>query len=160
MLFGVGLAIPLAYVGFRFGPDFMVAARNGLLSKQEKQDYVADQKGNLKAMYNALLLYQESEGQLPHASGWMEAIESRLNTADLKDGQATKKLHRPGRSGNDFGYAMNNAFSAKYLADVKDQKAPLIYESKQTQRNANGDGSKDRDGMAISGSGELLPATR
>ncbi|MBL8048797.1 MAG: hypothetical protein JNJ45_08950 [Chthonomonas sp.] len=151
---GVALAV-FGYVGFRFGPDAYVAYKNGLFEKQQKHNYRSDDTENLKAMLAALMLYHESEGQFPVASGWMDAIESRIKTNDLADGQAIKKLQRPGAAAGEYGYALNTAFGGKYIDDVKDQTQPLIYVSKQKSRNAAGDPKVDRSGMGITVKGEI-----
>ncbi|MFN3963516.1 MAG: hypothetical protein ACK4NQ_11115, partial [Fimbriimonadaceae bacterium] len=67
----------------------------GFFEKTSKTEWDADVRGNLEALYTALRFYMDSEGQLPAAEGWIDAIEPRLRTADLKEGEAEKKIHDP-----------------------------------------------------------------
>jgi hypothetical protein len=127
--------------------------------KPDKHAYSATSEQNLKAIYQAMSLYHESEGQFPDASGWMDAMQNRLESNDLKKGEAKKKLIRPDLIGqaDQYGYSMNDAASAKYKDDIKDPSTtPLIYESKETTKNAHGDPTKNRDGLAISVDGKIL----
>jgi hypothetical protein len=101
---------------------------------------------NLKALHTALMLYQESEGQFPDASGWMEAIKMRTQTSDMKEEESIKKfinpLIRPAGAAI-FGYAMNDACSKKYNRDIPEPaKTPLIFDSQDTAWNAHGDPAK------------------
>lgn len=90
------------------------------------------------------MLYHTSEERFPEATGWMDAIEPLLNTADLKQGEAVKKLHRPDLGAGDYGYALNSACGGKYKDDVEGKdRAILVFESKDPKRNASGDPSKD-----------------
>lgn len=141
--------------------NFLFAAGRVAVEQEQvnqKREYDATSEGNLRAIYNALLLYHQSEDMFPDASGWMEAAELRLNTADLKEGEAAKKLVRPDLAGQPgaFGYAFNKALSQMYKDDVKDPKTPLVFESKETSRNASGDPATMRQGLAISVDGTIL----
>lgn len=148
--------------GIFYGPtllDFLKVFGIEGLQKPEKHAYSATSEQNLKALYQGMLLYHESEGQFPEASGWMDAIRPRLLSNDLAKGEADKKLIRPDLAGSPdtYGYAMNDLASAKYKDDIKDPaKTPLLYETKQTSRNAKGDGKEDRIGMAIAVDGTIL----
>lgn len=148
--------------GAFYGPailDFYKVYGPDILSKPERHKYAATSEQNLKAIYQGMMLYHESEGQFPLAEGWMDAIANRLKSNDLEKGEAEKKLIRPDLAGTSgaFGYAMNESTSGKYKDDVADPgTTPLIYESKQTARNAKGDARDDRDGLAISVSGAIL----
>lgn len=134
----------LAYVGYRFGPDILAAQRAGFFEKNVPKEYVGTSMDNLRALRTALLLYHTSEERFPDASGWMDAIEPLLNTADLKAGEAAKKLHRPGLAETEFGYGMNDACDGKYKDDVAGKdSAILVFESKSTSRNTHGDPAKD-----------------
>lgn len=154
------VAVILLAVTWFAGPPLLDLGRGGFLScAPPKHEYSATSEQNLKAIYQAMMLYHESEGQFPEASGWMDAIGNRISSNDLKKGEEKKKLIRPDLLGQDgkFGYAMNPAASAKYKDDVKDPSTtPLIFESKETARNANGDPEKSRDGLAISVDGTIL----
>lgn len=155
---GIGIAV-LIFLAWYVGPILLALFRAGYMSTEPKHAYSATSEQNLKAIYQAMMLYHESEGQFPEASGWMDAIDNRLKSNDLEKGEEKKKLIRPdllGQNGK-FGYAMNPAASAKYKDDIKDgAKTPLIFESKETVRNANGDPEKSRDGLAISVDGTIL----
>jgi hypothetical protein len=125
----------------------------------KQHDYSGTSIDNLRRMQTAMLLYNDSEEHFPEAAGWMDAIDLRLQTADLKKGEAEKKLVRPDLLGqaDQFGYAMNDACSAKYKGDIKDpNRTPLIFESTETGRNAHGDPAKIRNGIAITIDGTLL----
>jgi hypothetical protein len=156
------VALIVIGIGAFYGPtvaNFIHVYGWDALSKPEKHAYSAGSEENLKAIFQGLMLYHESEGQFPESTGWMDAIQNRIKTNDLAHGEAEKKLIRPdliGRSGQ-FGYEMNDAASGKYKDDLKDgDKTPLIFESKPTVRNAHGDPAKDRDGLAISVTGKIL----
>lgn len=142
LLFFLGtLFVLIAYLGFRFGPDATVAYRRGFFDKSETVAYTATSEQNLKAIHTALLLYHSSEGQLPMANGWMDAIRNRLQTANLKPGEGEKKLRRPGVE-NGLGYAMNDAASTRFTGDL-DPKTVLVFESKDVRPNAHGDPRAD-----------------
>lgn len=138
--------------------------KSGALAPPPAQKkYSATSTQNLKALYTAMSLYHDSEGAFPDATGWMDGIENRLNTADLKKGEAEKKLVRPDllSTAGSFGYAMNDAASKKYRDDIPDKKAVLLFESTPTERNAHGDpktiGLKGGQGITISGEIVQLP---
>ncbi len=145
-----------------YGPalcDFAKVFGKDLLTDPEKHAYSATSEENLKAIYQAMEIYHESEGQYPEANAWMDAIQNRLKTNDLKRGEEQKKLIRPDLLGQEgkFGYAMNSAASGKYKDDVPDPSTtPLIYESKETGKNAHGDPKENRDGLAIAVDGTIL----
>jgi len=42
----------------------------------------------------------------------------------------------------EYGFAMNDAASEKYIDDIKDKKAPLIFQSTDASWNAHGDPAK------------------
>lgn len=127
-----------------------------------KKEYIGTSSDNLKIMRNALLSYEESEGQFPDAKSWMTAIEKRIVTDELKRGEAEKKLVTPENVGqpDKFGYALNDAVSGKYHEDIKDPKTPLVFESVSDEKNAHGDPAKTRKpgGLAIAVDGTILPA--
>lgn len=112
------LAGALTYTGIRFGPDLITLYRVGAFEREKKHDYQGDVEANLKALHTALMLYHDSEGQFPVGSGWMDAIANRLNTADLKEGEAAKKLRDPRTPEGQFGFALSAAASGKYKDDV------------------------------------------
>jgi hypothetical protein len=160
----LGLVVVLAALVAFTGPgkDVQNLWRNGaiqaLLFPPAKRTYTATNESNLKALHTALMLYHESEGQFPAANGWMDAIGPRIATSDMAAGESEKKLVRPDLAGkaNEFGYGLNAKAAGKYKDDVGDGKTLLIYESKQTARNAAGDPATDRDGMAITIDGTIV----
>jgi hypothetical protein len=131
-----------------FGKTFRTLWSHGFfdqyVSGDQERKYNASGTANLKALYTALMLYHESEGQFPVASGWMDAIKNRVAASDLAKGEADKKFVTPSLEGKpgQYGYAMNDAASGKYKGDVKDPKTPLIFDSSDTSRNAHGDPKK------------------
>jgi len=143
------------------GRDILNLRRNGsiqaLLSGSKKRTYTAGNEKNLTALHTAMMLYHESEGQFPDSSGWMEAVKNRIKAEDMETKEAEKKLVRPDLSDQpgQFGYAMNDAASQKYRDDIP-KSTILLYESKQTGRNAHGDPKSDREGYAITVEGTLL----
>jgi hypothetical protein len=153
--------LAFSFVAWFYGPLVLALWHIGLFDKKsEAHAYDGTSVDNLKYMRTALLGYEESEGQFPEASGWVEAIQNRLNTDDLKKGEAVKKLVHPefvGQPGK-FGYAFNDALSQKYHDDIKDGKTPMIFESTTTDRNAHGDPAKLRKpgGLAIALDGTVL----
>ena len=140
-------------VGYMIGPEAVAAVRNGFFADQKKVAYTGDRIDNLRRLQTAMMLYHESEGQFPRAEGWMDAIENRLQTNELKPGEGIKKLHDPslGDDPNVYGYAMNDLASAKYKDDLpgKDEFV-LLFTSADTKRNARG-APKGELGITISG---------
>jgi len=122
--------------------------RHGIIQAEIGSDsdakYNASEVNNLKALYTAMMLYHESEGQWPQGNGWMDAIKNRVATADLAGGEADKKFVSPSLAGQpgQYGYAMNDLASGKYKGDIKDKKTPLLFDSSDTSRNAHGDPAK------------------
>ncbi len=137
-------AVGIGYVGYRFGPDLLAAQRAGFFERPVPKEYQGTSMDNLRALRTALMLYHTSEERFPEATGWMDAIEPLLNTADLKPGEAVKKLHRPDLAPGDYGYALNSACGGKFKDDIDGKdKAILVFESKDPKRNAHGDPGKD-----------------
>jgi len=143
------------------GRDIVNLWRNGsiqsLLEGSKKRTYNANNEQNLTALRTAMMLYHESEGQFPDSKGWMEAVKNRIKAEDMETKEAEKKLVRPDLQGKagEYGYSMNDAASQKYKDDIS-KSTILLYESKQTARNAHGDAKTDRDGYAITVDGKLL----
>lgn len=162
----IGCSIPIALVGI--GAIVLPDQRNTILAalhlwrdgafSHETHDYVGTSTENLRRIRTALMLYHDSEGQFPDASGWMNAAIDRLQTADLNKGEGLKKLVRPDLLGQDgaYGYAFNDACSRKYKDDVKDPKTPLVFESTDKAFDAHGDPAKLRKGLAITIDGTIL----
>lgn len=123
-----------------FGDATLDVLRTGILEQDQSKDYSGTRIDNLRAMHTALMLYHDSEGQFPDAKFWMDAIEKNLQTADLKPGEGKKKLRNPELPEGQYGFGMNSAASGKYVDDVPGAaKAILVFDSKDTNRNAHGD---------------------
>lgn len=156
--------LALAFGIWFYGPLVKLAyhlwQRGDFAPPSAQHEYEGTNTDNLKFLRTALLSYEESEGQFPSAGGWMDAIQNRLNTDDLKKGEAVKKFVAPAYVGQPgrFGYAFNDALSGKYMGDIKDQKTPMLFESTATERNAHGDPAKLRKpgGLAIGLDGTVL----
>jgi len=121
-----------------------------------KKKYAAPGTERLMAIHTALSLYHDPEGQFPAANGWMDAIENRLATNDLKKGEAEKKLHRPDLPDGQYGYSINAEAAGKYKDDLK-PGAALVFESKATTRNASGNPKTDASGASIGIDGKVNP---
>lgn len=160
VLVGCGIA-GLVIVGgllIWLGPVLKAFWSEGFFDKPPMRAYQGDSKANLRAIYQAMQLYYDSEGQYPYAEGWMDAAWSRLRTADMTEEEAKKKLRRPGLT-DGFGYGFNAAFGAKIKSDVADPaKTPLVFESQSTDWNHSGDPKADGlpNGASISAEGTLL----
>jgi hypothetical protein len=129
-----------------------------LLSKPPERNYEPGRRENLKALYVAIMLYHDSEGQWPTSSGWMDAIKSHLRASDMSETEADKKLVRPNLTNptaGEYGYAMNDAASGKYKGDIKDRTTPLIFESDDLKWNAHGNPA-GKQGFGITVAGEIL----
>ncbi len=118
--------------------------QKGVFDKVEDRKYEASTRANLTAIYKGMKLFHESEGQFPKSDKWMDSIKNRIQTGDMSEDEAAKKLIDPGLKGKAraFGYAMNDAASEKYDGDLKDKKMPLIFMSSDTSRNAHGEPAK------------------
>lgn len=148
----VGVAV-LGGAGLFFGPAIadLWEVGKAYLEKDEKRTYSASSIENLKALHTAMMLYHESEGQFPVASGWMDALKSRVQTNDLETTEALKKFVRPGAKPGEFGYAMNSEASGKYEGDLP-KDTVLIFESEIGRWNAAAVPKADARWIAIDGS--------
>jgi hypothetical protein len=160
--FGIVAAIALLVLfATPQGKDFRNLWSNGtiqaMLFPAAKRTYSASDQKNLEAICQGLMLYEDSEGQFPKANGWMDAIENRIKVSDMNGNESNKKLVRPDLSGKpgEYGFAINDKAAGKYKDDAG-AKTILVYESKQTVRNAHGDPARDRDGMAINVDGTIV----
>ena len=130
------VAVPVLWYGF-WGIRLAIAAqKEGYFDKTVKREYKGDSTANLKAIRTALLLYQDSEGAMPMAESWMDAAWKRLQTADMEDDEAKKKLKRDPDSA-EFGYAFNEAVGGKHTLDVP-KTTILVFESTESEWNAHG----------------------
>lgn len=158
-LFLLALVAGIGYAAWRLGPPLLDFYRAGFFESDPKREYQGTSIDNLKAMRTALLLYHDSEDHFPEAAGWMDAIETRLLTADLSPEEAAKKLRRPGLGETEFGYALNAAVGGKFKDDLPKRGATvLVYESAAIGRNAHGDPAKGLGGveLAITIDGTIL----
>jgi len=145
---GIGFGVVLVGLGVWLGPtlfdlkDYVATA----VTPQKMREYEATNLDNLKAIYTALTLFEESEGKFPEAEGWLDAIENRIRASDMTEEEAAKKLRDPARSkgADEYGYALNDAVAGKYHDDIADpSKTPLVFLSTDMKRNAHGDPVKD-----------------
>lgn len=120
--------------------------------KGKKGAFKGGRKESLTAIHTALMLYHDSEEAFPPANSWMDAIEGRIVTNDLSKKGAEKKLVRPDLRDAEglYGYAFNVKAAGKYKDDIGPATTALVYESKQTTRNASGDPATDADTDAMS----------
>jgi hypothetical protein len=121
---------------------FLDVQKAGFLDATKQRKYSASSMENLKALYQAVSLYYESEGVMPHAAGWMDAAKTYVRTNDLKRGEEMKKFVNPRIEGGEgvYGYAFNDALSGVYREDVADPAGtPMIFESSDTAWNAHGE---------------------
>ena len=131
-------AVPVLWYGYWGLKLYIGVKKEGFLDAPVKREYTGDSVANLKAIHTALLLYQDSEGALPDASGWMDAAWSRLQTADMDEDEAKKKLKSDGITADDeFGYAYNEALSGKHTLDLPDSTI-LVFDSENLAWNASG----------------------
>ena len=139
------VAVVVIVPGIIFGGPiinaFMDGYRGGFFDAAKQHRYSATTMENLKALYQAVALYNESEGMLPEASGWMDAAKTYVRTNDLKKGEEMKKFINPRFPAGEgvFGYAFNIELSMAYLDEIEDPaQTPMIFESKDTRWNAFG----------------------
>ncbi len=122
--------------------------------------YQGDIKDRLKAMHTAADLFHASEDSYPKADKWMDDLLIRLQTQNLKKGEAERKLKRPDveATPDQYGFAINTAVAGKYKGDLKDPKTIIFFESKDTKKNAAGDPKLDGKpgGAGITVSGEIV----
>lgn len=130
------------------------AQRAGMLDATKQHKYQGSVEDNLKALYTAIKLYEESEGALPNAEGWMDAAKNYVRTNDLKKGEEMKKFVNPRISGKEgeFGFAFNSKLSGAYSDEVKDPKnTPLIFESTDRAWNASGSPAQKQPSPPLDG---------
>jgi hypothetical protein len=144
MIFGclgifVGVTVAL-YIWV--GPLLLTAKKKGFFDPQVKRKYKGDSMTNLKNIHTAVMLYQESEGQLPFANSWMDGTWRRLQTGDMEEEEAKKQLKSPSVAADNplaFGYAFNEILSGKYSDDVPEpDKTPMVFDSSDLTWNAFG----------------------
>lgn len=135
------------------------AQRAGMLDATKQHKYQGSVEDNLKALYTAIKQYEESEGALPNAEGWMDAARAYVRTNDLKEGEEMKKFVNPRISGKDgeYGFAFNSKLSGAYSDEVKDpKKTPLIFESTDRAWNASGSPAQKQPSPPLDGGNMLV----
>lgn len=148
-------------IAWVYGPAIRDFSKAGLLqdllAPEKKRKWQPETEANLRALYTALKLHHESEGQLPTASTWMDAALRRVKAADMQKDEAQKKFFDPA-SGGKFGFAFNDAMSEKYLPDVTDKGTVLLFQTTEDTWNAHGDPAKigRLGGRAITVEGTLV----
>lgn len=161
------LAIIIVALGLGFifvGPILNVAwdlKKGGFLDNPAQKEYHATSMGNLKAQYQAMQLYYDSEGMMPEASGWMDAAKTYVRTADLKKGEELKKFVNPRYPSKDgvFGYAFDVRLSEVYLDQIEDLTImPLTFESKATDWNAFGKPGEIQPNPELPGGNQVVTA--
>ena len=141
-LIGCGLigAVSLVFL-FPIWQVAIDAWEAGFFEKVEQGEYNGTSMENMKALYQATMLYYESEGAMPHAAGWMDAAKTYVKTADLLEREEMKKFVNPNVPAGPgvFGYAMNSELSEAYLDELEDPaRTPMIFDSADTSWNAHG----------------------
>lgn len=137
------------------------AKKAGLLDDVKTEKYEASRDNNLKAIHQALMRSQESEGTLPPAANWMDAALVRLKTSDLTEDEAKAKLKRPGQKS--FGYSINSSMAGKDTRAIRVKVGTiLVFESQSTAWNASGDPAKDAidGGKAVTLEGEVVNSAK
>lgn len=159
---GSGLGLLFVGLGIWVGPVIISAKRAGLLDSIEAEKYTPSREANLRAIYVALNLYHDSEGQFPAANGWMDAIQPRLQRNGLSKSEAQQKLVRPDLAGQDgkYGYALNGEVATKYRDDLKSKEVPLVAESLDTKRNALTNGTPDPTFWYVTVSGKIVKSSK
>ena len=140
----LGLGAVVVGLGVWLGPalfdlkDYVATA----VTPQQMREYEASNQDNLKAIYTALKLHEESEGVFPEGADWMDAIENRIRASDMTEEEAAKKLRDPMRSKgpDEYGYALNDAAAGQYHEDIPNPSTtPLVFLATDMKRNAHGD---------------------
>ena len=125
-----------------------------------KQGWTPDTEKNLSALYVAMKAAHDSDGTFPKSDGWMDKLLPRLRTNTLKQGAENEKFVDPAAGGKpgEYGFAMNDAASEKYIDDIKDKETPLVFQSTDTKWNAHGDPAKigRKGGIGISVEGKIV----
>ncbi len=162
---GIFIGIVLA-LWIWLGPVLSAGQKAGVFQPQKKTDYHGTNTDNLKAIHQALLMYQESEGALPLSETWMDALWPYLQTADLKEGEAEKKLRSPAAveaNRQAYGYAFNPEAQGANLTELETTPGlAIVFDSSDLSRNAFGNPaqlapSPERPGgnLAVTPSGQV-----
>lgn len=157
----VGAILVLAYVGFRFLPDFLALKKAGFLENAEiqKTNYSASREENLKALHAALMRLHDSEDRFPTDKNWILPLKPFLDTGDLVDGEWSKKLRNPllGPGSEWGGYVLNQAVLGKHKLDLaKGGKTVLLVEDKSAQGEVVGSATAKPGMMSILVDGTII----
>lgn len=127
----------------------------------ESEAFKGDTADRLKAMFTSAELFHQSEDAFPKAETWMDDLLTRLQTQNLKKGEAIKKIKRPEFDADPakFGFAMNLAVAGKYKGDISDKATIIFFESEKTEKNAVGNPVADKraGGQGITLEGNVVP---
>jgi hypothetical protein len=163
---GIVVLALAAYFGYPIARVALAAVRQGFFEKSQPEKYVSTTQSNLQAIYKGIMLYHDSEGQFPASTGWMDAIQNRIQSGTMTSEEAAKKLVDPSFAGQlgKYGYAMNDAVSQKYLGDLKDKSTILVFMSSDTGKNAHGvpkrlapNPPRGNGNFAITIAGKIIP---
>lgn len=166
---GCGLMV-LVVVGLMawLGPVLLAFEREGFLDPAQRREWEGDSRANLKALAVAVQKFNTSEDRLPDADQWMDQIAVYLRTYDITAEDAKLKLVNPlvqPAGEGVYGYSFNEALSGKFLDEVPNSdRTVLIFDGKDTGRNAHGDPATDQatpprpgGNLAVTVSGEVKP---
>jgi hypothetical protein len=141
----VVFAVPIVILGIWLGPLVWAAFNTGIiqdqLSEEQVREYSGDSADNLKNIHSALMLYHDSEGFFPSADDWMDEALLRMQAADLKEGEARKKVAHPQFWDQEdaYGYAFNESVAEKYIDEIENpDETFLVFDSSDLSRNASG----------------------
>jgi len=153
--FGLVVILFLAFFG---KPLYSLYKAGFLAPPPEKVGWTPETEKNLHVLYTGIMHVHDSDGTFPKSPTWMDKVITRVRTETLKKGAEKEKFVDPaagGKSG-EYGFAMNDVASGKYIDDIKDKKTPLIFQSTDSTWNAHGDpakiGRKGGIGVAVDGS--------
>lgn len=128
------------------GPTIWTFYKHGLLTENNSsRKYEGNRSKRLKELYVGLMNYQESNGQLPAKSNWMDAIKNMIREHNMTPQQSDQKFHDPTLSSpSQYGFTFNQALSDKYSGDIKHQSNVIvIFTSKNLAKNSYGDPKTD-----------------
>lgn len=153
------IGIALIAVAIWIGPVLASVYKAGFFDRIDREEYKATRTSNLKSIYTALTLHQDSEGAYPSTKDWMDSIEPRLRTDGMSKEEASRKLVRPDLvdSKGKFGYALNPAAANQYVGDLNDSTV-LVFESEATERNASAEPKLEGGKLGITVKGEIIGA--
>ncbi|MFW5697472.1 MAG: hypothetical protein ACOCX1_02805 [Fimbriimonadaceae bacterium] len=167
----VVVAVPILVLGIWLGPLVWAAFSSGIIQEQlteeQVREYSGDSADNLENIHRALTLYHDSEGFFPSADDWMDEALLRMQAADLKEGEARKKVAHPQFWDQEdaYGYAFNESLAEKFKGEIDNPDDTfLVFDSSDLGRNASGtveelapDPARPGGNQGITVSGEIKP---